>query len=73
MSQTKIFFENFDRDIVYDYIKNNIVYLNGGEIYKLMLNGKIPNNMYEKKSIFTNYILSINFTEFRENINKIGK
>lgn len=69
----KIFFEKFEKDLVYSYIKNNIIYLTDSEIYNLMLKGKIPNNMYEKKSIFIKYILSINFTEFRENILRIEK
>lgn len=65
--------EYFAPQVVEDYIKNNSLGLNDGEVYGLMHHFAVPTAYYENPNFFKRYIMSLTFSKMDEKIAALSK
>ena len=63
----------FDPNIVSEYLKNNVVGLTTGEIFRLMLKTNVPLSMYENKVFFNKHINDISLLKMDETIDNLSQ
>ncbi|MBQ8472712.1 MAG: hypothetical protein IJ501_04350 [Bacilli bacterium] len=71
----RVLLRGFSRDVIEEYIKNNVIPLNNNDISRYLYSYGLDLNPseYENKEFFIQSVLSIDLTKMRDNLEKIEK